>query len=593
MDKPLPFFNWSLKRALDTEPDNFMKARARIIYTILLFAILKTVVVFITGFAYEQWSQMVRATVAFIFYIALVKVLLYAPSRIKLLAHSMLVIGAAIVWTNIFVFTQSINLLTLQFVFMMALCSFYTLGSGWGITYSIAGILPVVLYLIFKGNADIYFNDAPQELASPGYEIMVVLNFLSIIIAHHLFYQAFHVNIRDKERLNQQLQLSIAEANNLAISRSNFLSTMSHELRTPLNSVIGITEILLEDKPEERQKENLKILQFSALDLLSLINNVLDFNKIDSGKMELEKFPFRLGEFFQNICAGLRIKASDKKLDFILDIDDALQPVIVVSDPTRLSQLIYNLVGNAIKFTDKGSITVKLECVGEMANGVDVQFSIADTGPGIDAGRHESIFELFTQAETYTTRKYGGTGLGLPIVKQILGLFNSSIHVESSVGNGAKFLFTISFLTTVDDSRVQSSVVANNKDLSHLRILIAEDNDVNRLIMKKQMANLNIKPMIVENGKQAYEAVLAGNYDAVFMDLHMPVSDGFETTRQIRALKDPVKASVHIIAFTASVTEQERIFAVGFNDFLYKPVNMSDLRDKLEKIAAHVPTPIL
>jgi len=587
MDKPLPFFNWSLKKARDTEPDSFNKARINIIYTILLFSLLKILIIIGIGYAYGQWLQVERAVVAFVFYIILTKALLYRPSRLGLLAHIMLLICILVIWSNIFVYAHNINLLTLQFVFMIVLSSFYILGDALGITYSIISILPVILFFIFKGNANIYLTNTPQEFASPGFEIIAVLNFATIIIAHYLFYKALRVNLREKEKLNQQLQLSIAEAHKLAASRSNFLSTISHELRTPLNSVVGITELLLEDGPEERQKENLKILNFSALDLLSLINNVLDFNKIDSDKLVLEKVPFRVAEFMQNICSGLRIKANDKHLDFILDIDQQLERVNIISDPTRLSQVIYNVVGNAIKFTDKGSITVKLECVNKTEDTAAILFSVADTGPGIDAGRHGAIFELFTQAESHITRKYGGTGLGLAIVKQVLALFNSPIHIESSPGNGARFFFTISFTTVAAAEETKMAAPAGKTDFSQLKILIAEDNEINRLIMKKQLAKLNINPAIAENGKQAYEACLSGDYDAIFMDLHMPVSDGYETIKRIRALADPAKAAVYTIAFTASVTEQEKIFDAGFNDFLYKPVNLNDLTEKLEKIALH------
>lgn len=586
MNKPLPFFNWSLKKALESEPDSFNKARIRIIFTILLFSLLKILVVAGYGIANEQWLQVTRIVIAFVVYLALVKILLYVPSRLKLLAHIMLQLGVILVWSNISIYSHNINLATLQFVFMIMLSSFYTLGSLWGFIYSILGCIPVFSYLIFGNSAGMFLTEHTQVLASPGLEIIVTLNFLSIIIAHYLFFQAFHTNIREKEKLNSQLQLSITEANKLAASKSNFLSTMSHELRTPLNSVVGITELLLEDSPDERQKENLKILQFSTLDLLSLINNVLDFNKIDSDKLVLESVPFPLAEHMQNICSVLRVKANDKQLDFILDIDEKLSKTIVISDPTRLSQLIYNLVGNAIKFTDKGSITVKLELTGGTDQSADVLFSIKDTGIGIPADKHEKIFEQFTQAASDTTRKYGGTGLGLAIVRQILALFNSSIYLESTPGKGSRFFFTLPFATAGEEVKIQRVSAAGHADLSHLKILIAEDNEINRVIMRKQLEKLNIQALIVEDGKQAYEACAAGYYDAIFMDLHMPVMDGHEATMKIRALQDPVKANIYIIAFTASVTEQEQIFHSGFDDFLYKPVNMRDLRDKLEKIAA-------
>lgn len=584
MNNPLPFLNWSLKKAQDTEPDSFARARIGILFTILAFSLLKILIVLGFGAAAGQWLQVWRALAALLVYVAITKVLLYKPAVLTTLANVMLLIGLLVIWSNVFVYAHKINLVTLQFIFMVVLSSFYTLGSRWGVIYSTISMLPVVLFLVFKGNSNIYFGNMPQELASPGYEIIVVLNFISITVCHYLFYRAFHINLQEKEKLNQQLQLSIARATKLAESKSIFLSTISHELRTPLNSVIGITELLLEDKPEERQVENLKILQLSALDLLALINNVLDLNKVDADKLELEMVPIQLVDFMTNICSGLQIKASDKQLRFVLDIDTRLDGVTVVTDPTRLSQVIYNLVGNAIKFTDNGRVTVKLECMNNMQDCIDVRFSIADTGPGIHPDKHEAIFELFTQAESHITRKFGGSGLGLAIVKQVLALFNSSVRLESTPGGGAVFSFIMSFSIAARPVVAKIPVIADQTDLSRLRVLVAEDNEVNRVLIKKQLDRLHVASVIVEDGAMAYDEYVSGNFDAIFMDLHMPVLDGYEATRQIRALEKDDIANVHIIAFTASVNEQQKIFETGFDDYLHKPVNMSDLREKLSKI---------
>ncbi len=584
MDKPLSFFNWSLNKVQGAEPDTFVRARVRIIYAILLFSILKALVVIGFGGAAGQWLQVARAVIACVIYVMLVKVLLYKPVYLKALTHVMILVGVLVVWTNIFVYAHKINLVTVQFVYMIALSSFFVLGSRYGIFYALTGILPVVLFLFFHGNGGIYSPGAPQEFVSPGFEIIVILNFISLVVSHYLFFEAINVNISEKEKLNRQLQSAIAEAHELAESKSNFLSTMSHELRTPLNSVVGISELLLEDKPEERQKENLTILQFSALDLLSLINNILDFNKIDSDKLELEQAPVSLAGFMQNICAVLRIKANNKHLQLLLDVDEGLKTMNVVTDPIRLSQVMYNLIGNAIKFTEKGSVTVKLSLVKKTESEAEVLFSIADTGIGIHPDKHEQIFELFTQAESHLTRKHEGTGLGLAIVKKILALFGSRIELESSHGKGSRFFFTIPFVIAAADASNNTPTAGEKADLSQLRILIAEDNDVNRMILMKQMDKLNVKPVIVENGEDAYEAFISGDFDLVFLDLHMPVSDGYQAIKQIRALPAP-KGDVYIIAFTASVTEQQKITDAGFDDHLYKPVNMSDLREKLEKIA--------
>ncbi len=588
MDQPLSFFNWSLAKALDTQKGHFTRARIRIIYTILIFALLKSAIVLGFGAFNNQPQQAARAAVALVFYAVLTKVLLYAPRRMREITHVMLVMGILIVFSSIFFYSHTVNIIAAQFVFMMMLCSFYALGINWGIAYSIIGMLPVSVFFILKPYVDMRGLGIDQELASPAFELLVMLNFITILVAHYQFYKALRESIRQKEALNMQLQGAIADAQKLAASKSDFLSTMSHELRTPLNSVVGIAELLLNDNPDERHKDKLEILQFSSLDLLSLINNILDFNKIESDKLVLEQIPFSLSGFMHNICSGMHIKASEKQLDFVLDMDPQLERVNIISDPTRLSQLIYNLAGNAIKFTDKGGVTIKAGCVEHRANEVEVMFSIQDTGVGIHPDKHEAIFESFSQGESHITRTHGGTGLGLAIVRQILVLFSSHIQLESSPGNGARFFFSITFPTAADVAETHTPAMVDKKDFSQLRILVAEDNGVNSLIMKMQLDKLNVQaPVMVENGQLALQACAEQHFDAIFMDLHMPVMDGYEATKEIRALADPAKAHTCIIAFTASVTEQEQIQESGFDDYLYKPVNLAELTEKLERVILH------
>jgi signal transduction histidine kinase len=584
----LPFFNWSLKMALDTEPDNFIKARIRIIFTILAFSILKTIIAVASAAAAGQDQQTQRALIGMVLYMLLTKLILWVPGRSKLIAHIMLLAGMALIFTNLFFYAHKINLVSLQFVFMIMVCGFYTIGSRAGLIYSIIAVVPVIFFLLAGNDVGMYPTNPTQELASPGTEIIAVLNFVTIIVAHYLFLRAFKENVREKEALNVQLALSAEEARQLAVSRSNFLSTMSHELRTPLNAVIGTAELLIKDKPEERQQENLKILHSSALDLLSLINNVLDFNKIDSEKLQLEKVPVKLSELVQNICSALKIRAISKGLKFTLDIDEQLRGISVSTDPMRLSQVLYNLVGNAIKFTDTGSVYVQLSSSDVKTGSPQVLFSISDTGIGISGDKYEAIFDIFAQGDAHTSRKYGGTGLGLPIVKQLLLLFNSKIELDSTPGKGSRFFFTLPLQVaqaSAKDTPIAEQAETAPRDLSHLRILIAEDNEINRMIIKKQLATLSVTPVMVEHGGLAYDAWVAGDFDLVILDLHMPICDGYEAIKRIRAYHEVPKANIHVIAFTASVNEREKILEAGFNDVLYKPANIKDLRQKLETLS--------
>lgn len=585
MHNTLTFFNLSLKKALNTEPDNFIRARIRIIFTILIFSILKCAIAVVTASAAGQHLQNQRASIGLVIYICLIKILLWKPGYAKTLAHIMLSAGIVLIFTNLFFYAHRINLVSLQFLFMIMVCGFYTIGSRAGLIYSLIAAFPVVFFMLGGNKADVYSTNLPQELASPGTEIIAILNFVSIALAHYLFLRAFQANIAEKEKLNVQLAQSAEEATQLAVTRSNFLSTMSHELRTPLNAVIGTAELLIKDKPEEKQEENLRILHSSALDLLSLINNVLDFNKIDSDNVQLEKVPVKLSELVHNVCAALKIRAHGKGLKFTLDIDEQLKSIYVSTDPMRLSQVLYNLIGNAVKFTDTGSVYVKLSCPEMKTGNAKVLFSISDTGVGISSDKYETIFDLFVQGDSDTTRKFGGTGLGLPIVKQLLLLFGSKIELDSTLAKGSRFFFTLSLpVVQPNTAETISEEPDDNQpaDLSHLRILVAEDNEINRMIIKKQFATFNIAPVIVEDGALAYDAWVAGSFDMVVLDLHMPISDGYETIQRIRAYSEVTKANTHVIAFTASVNEREKILAAGFNDIMYKPANIRDLKEKLE-----------
>lgn len=584
MNTRLPFTNWSLKKALATQPDGFSKARLHIMFTILVFSMVKSAIAIVQFSVDGHKLQLIRAAIAGTLYLALTKVLLSRPSAAKKLAHFMLVTAVLIVWTSIFIFSHRVNLITGQFIMMIALCSFYTLGNRLGFIYTAISVLPAVLLFVLQGFMGLMTPLTEDQAHSPGFELIVTLNFVSIAVGHFLFYRAFADNIREKDRLNAQLQDAIEEARKLADSRSNFLSTMSHELRTPLNSVVGMAELLIEDQPTERQRENLQVLHSSAIDLLSLINNVLDFNKIDANKMELERVSLDLNRFLDDLTRGFRNRAHDKRLEFKLQADPALTGVQVCSDPTRLAQVMYNLLSNALKFTESGGITVSAECTGRTDDTVTVLFSVTDTGIGIPANRHGAIFEVFTQVAPDTARNYGGSGLGLAIVKQVLHLFGSTIRMESIPGQGSCFQFAITFPVTISASASQKPSETQH-EIGHLRILVAEDDKVNRLIIKKQLARLNLDAEVVENGQLAYEACLARPFDVVLLDLHMPVMNGYETIQQVRTLAGSRAEIMHIIAFTAAVTEQEQIAAAGFDDFLYKPVQLTDLQEKLQRAA--------
>ncbi len=542
----------------------------------------------VAGFtlANGQSLQLGRSIFMIVTYLAFGFIVMQKPSTKEAIAHIMIVLGIVMVALNIFFFAHRINLLSIQFAFMIAVSSFFILGSSLGFVYSIMSFLPIVLFLFTGHSLNITVASASGELASPGFEILVVLNFVTIVIVHYLYFDAIRTNLREKEKLNQELSLAITEANRLAEVRSEFLSTMSHELRTPLNAVIALAEMLREDNPAERQKENLRLLHLSAVDLLSLINNILDFNKLEYENLNLEKTPFHLAEFLRNICSVLRVKAANKKLSLLLDIDNRLNNVVVITDPLRLAQVIYNLAGNAVKYTDEGSVTVSVRLLETDATNAQIEIAIADTGIGIPDFMKERVFDKFAQVSGTEGKARGGTGLGLAIVKQILELFGTTVQLESDYGVGSRFSFAITVPVTNGRAEITNAEVAEpvNEDYSKMKLLIAEDDHVNRVVLRKQLARLNVEATIVNNGQEALDAVDNSNFDAVFLDLHMPITDGYAAIATIRAIPNAQKAGMYAVAFTAAVTEQQRILSSGFNDFLYKPVNLNELKTKLNNI---------
>ncbi|WP_176767699.1 ATP-binding protein [Daejeonella rubra] len=565
-----------------TIPEAFEQSKVKVVYTFLILSIVKLLIIVSIIYENELNIHFKSSIIFLIIYFILYKILLINKKYTIPIAHVMVWMGLIMVFSILFVFAKAINIMALQFIFMIILSSFYLLGRTYGIVYSIFGVAPVLTYMFIGNNLDLS-ELASNKLASPAYEITVFLNFLTIIIAHYLYHEASAKNILEKESLNARLILAVEEANLAAQSKSDFLSTMSHELRTPLNSVIGMAELLREESNSPDQEENLKILNFSAASLHTLINDILDFNKLGSEKLYLEAIGVNLYTLLHDICSGLRLQAKERGLQLNLEVDDEIKKSIVCTDPTRISQIIYNLAGNAIKFTAEGSVTIRLNVISSDSELINIRFSVIDTGIGINGEQQDAIFEPFVQASTSTTRNYGGTGLGLAIVKRLLALFHSTIKLESSEGKGARFWFDIAF--KIDKEPVNSGldIKGNTYDIKDLKILVVEDNPINSLLLKKIFLKWNNTPDFTKDGFEALDKYDTNHYDIILMDVHMPLLDGYETSRRIRNLPDAVKSSVPIIALTASVSSNlsEKIREAGMDDHLSKPYNSKELFAKL------------
>jgi len=394
--------------------------------------------------------------------------------------------------------------------------------------------------------------------------------------------------INKAKELEAQLILSKEIAENAALTKSQFLSTMSHEIRTPMNAVIGFTHLLLQLDPRPEQAEYLKLLKFSAENLLVLINDILDFSKIEAGKIEFEEADFHIKDLVGNIRLALLQKANEKNIQLKLLIDQDL-PNIVKGDPVRLGQILTNLISNAVKFTEKGKVTITASLQEKLEDYTVVDFEVADTGIGIAADRLEHIFESFTQATAETTRKFGGTGLGLTITKRLLDMMGSEIKVKSELGKGSVFYFSLAIKNStaqfVGNGLNQLTII--EKSLKGVKILIAEDNQINVILAKQYMKLWDIECDVAENGLIALALVQTNDYDMVLMDLQMPEMDGYQTTSAIRALPGEKFKNLPIIALTASamLDIKDKAFIVGMNDYISKPFNPNDLYRKIASYA--------
>jgi PAS domain S-box-containing protein len=390
------------------------------------------------------------------------------------------------------------------------------------------------------------------------------------------------IDITAKKKAELELISAKEQALQLNKAKDMFISVMSHEIRTPLNAVIGMSHLLSEENPSESQKENLDILKFSAENLMTLINDVLDFTKIETGNIELEKVNVDLRELVHSICSSMKFKVAEKNI-YLKDNIDAQVPELILGDRTRLVQILLNIVSNAVKFTDEGGITIDLKVIEESAQEVRIRFAVIDTGIGIPANKTNTIFESFKQASSDTTRKYGGTGLGLAISKSLIELHDSRINVDSVLGQGSTFWFTITF-KKVDNTAVTTN---NTAEIGlKINVLVADDNQINRLLINKVLKKWGIQPDFAENGLEAVQKTVANhNYDVILMDIHMPEMGGLEATQVIRGKDDDYFKKVPIIALTASMLTNQmgEIEDAGMNDFILKPFDPKNLYDKLSR----------
>lgn len=395
----------------------------------------------------------------------------------------------------------------------------------------------------------------------------------------------------------RDIEIALAEARDTALRNARikaaFLANMSHEIRTPLHGIIGTANLLLETKLDVKQKKYVEMLETSADLLLDIINDILDFSKIEAGKFNLETVEFDLRRTVAEIADVFRVLAQKKKLRLSFELDEKI-PLMILGDSNQLRQVLNNLFSNAVKFTQKGEIRAKIIVQNEDNKKLRLLFEVLDTGIGIDESCLEQIFHPFMQADASTTRRFGGTGLGLTICREIIEKMNGEIGVESKIGKGSRFWFTAEFFKkekNVTNENIVTDEIAPEirktvklKNLKNANILIVEDNEINREVASAMLKNIGIEAKTAKNGIEALACCLEKKIDLVLMDCQMPEMDGFAAAKAIRQSKK-IKEQPSIIALTASsnLEEREKSFAAGMDDFLTKPLEKTKLIETLNK----------
>ncbi|WP_010522149.1 response regulator [Aquimarina agarivorans] len=458
--------------------------------------------------------------------------------------------------------------------------------------------------LIAEASTDLLYDeeDLTQQIKAKTDEIEDIKNLklgkittilsIALITILTLLTLALYKNNKLRARANKLLKQKNAEliaekerAENASAVKAQFLSTITHELRTPLYAVTGLTHLLLEENPTENQKEHLNSLRFSGEYLLSLINNILDLNKLEANKVEVEITSFNLKKRISDVLIALNKAAEDRGNKLNLNFDSKI-PKRVKGDPLKISQILINLIGNAIKFTKNGQINIHVLKVKDVdGNKMVLYFEVEDNGVGISEKKKYDIFENFNQESLEVNRKYGGTGLGLSIVKNLLSLLDSEIKLNSTVGKGSKFFFELEF-GLYQESEITKKEKAlstiNFKEMEGRRVLIVEDNKINQLITRKILEKNKIICEVADNGEIAVEKAKKFSYDLILMDIHMPGISGVEATNQIR--KFDMRTPVIALTAVTLADHMDEFYANGITDVIPKPYKTEEFFLKLQKV---------
>lgn len=575
------FENAALGSAYLTGLDLLARARVLLLFYLLVLAELTILINLPFQFYRGDTLEIVRTTLygllIFVLYFYLI-----TSKDIKRVSIFLILVGTINVISNVYFVMGSTDIGMLQLSLVITLFSFFMIGTGAGLLVAAATYVPFLLFDYFdlKSFFGNYFEYQPwskEEMVST----MVVISAMMLFIIWH-FQNAFkryavelQNSLQVQEDLNVALEDARLEAEASSRAKSNFLSVMSHEIRTPMNGIIGITELMQEQAVEPQQKEYLELLKFSADNLLSMLNNVLDYNRLESGRMELEHIAFQPYTLFKNLLAGFQPMADEKQLELLLVADEL--PPRVWGDPTKITQVLINLIGNAVKFTNFGRVELVIRDKGNH----HYLFEIRDTGVGIPLDKQQVIFDSFSQASADVSRKFGGSGLGLAIVKRLLELMGTDIKLMSTIGKGSSFSFVLHLTPAPEVEKEKKAGNPYEGNLEGLKILVVEDNAINATVLMGLLKRWKVHHSWAAGGLEALELLRVDTFNMVLMDLHMPEMDGFETIRRARAMG----IFIPILAITADTQPEsfDKARRAGANGCIVKPYAAQELRIAIEE----------